>query len=563
MKSFLKKNYLLFLIIFLAIALRFYKLSTIPIGFNDDEAAFGYNAYSILRYGFDEWGRYWPFPTFESFGDWKLAFYLYLTVISQFVFGVSQFATRFPSAFFGVLTVIATFFLSKELFDKRVALVAAALVAISPWHIIASRNTFESDLLSFFITLGLYFFLKSFRQRKLLYISTILFTTCFYVYRSSWLFVPLFAIALIFLFREKFQKSKELLLRGLVLSVILLIPLVSVVLTFKGQARFIQESFVTGVSRIGITNEVNERRGICQNNLPDFWCSIAYNKYLFFIKSYTSNYLKNLSYETFFENSSPTGFQSFMKRSAFYLFELPLIVAGIIFIFTRKQSRAVKILIPWILLAPVGAAITGIGNFGRINLIMPAPQIIDAFGLVSLVTFAKNINTQRLAILAATLVIFYSFAKLMIDIFYIEPFYTSRYQRYGYKELFAYLTSREKDYNQFVISRKIDNSHQYIQYLYFQKIDPRFLQENARRTREKDGWVVFQSIGKFEFVPSVPSIESMPKKSLLVVGEKEITFPLGPIHTINYLNGDPGFLIYDVDKVKEKIEEEKLKSQTQ
>ena len=51
--KFAKANILLLLIIFLAALLRFIKLNTIPVGFNDDEAAFGYNAYSILKYGFD------------------------------------------------------------------------------------------------------------------------------------------------------------------------------------------------------------------------------------------------------------------------------------------------------------------------------------------------------------------------------------------------------------------------------------------------------------------------------------------------------------------------------
>lgn len=552
--KFLRANGLLILIIILAATVRIIKLSSIPIGFNDDEAAFGYNAYSILKYGFDEWGRTLPFPTFESFGDWKLVFYLYLTVISQFIFGVSEFATRFPSAVFGTLTVAATYFLAKQLFDKRVALVSALFLAISPWHIVASRNAFESDLLSFFIATGTFFFLKATKEKKFLYLATILFSICFYIYRSSWLFIPLFLAVIFYLFRASFIKSKDLILKNFIILVIIVVPLAPTVLTFKGQSRFMQESFVTGVTRIGITNEVNERRGICRDNVPGAICSIAYNKYIFFAKSYVANYLKNLSYETFFENSSPTGFQSFAKRGAFYLFELPLIVAGLIFMFKTK-TPATKILIPWILLAPVGAAITGIGNYGRINLIMPAPQIIAAFGLVSLVTLIKNINFQKLAILAAFLAIFYSFVKLTIDIFYIEPFYTSRYQRYGYRELFKFLTSRETDYNQFIISRKIDNSHQYIQYLFTQKIDPKFLQVNAKRAREKDGWVVFQSLGKFTFVSSVPGIESLPEKSLLVVGEKEVSYPVGPVHVLKYLNGDIGFEIYEIDQIKAKINE--------
>ncbi len=106
----------------MALILRFMALTTIPIGFNDDEAAFGYNAYSVLKTGHDEWGKYFPFPVFESFGDWKLVFYLYLVSLSQFLLGVTVFATRFPSALFGVLAVFATYLLTKEFFEKKLLL---------------------------------------------------------------------------------------------------------------------------------------------------------------------------------------------------------------------------------------------------------------------------------------------------------------------------------------------------------------------------------------------------------------------------------------------------------
>ena len=47
--KFIKRNIFLILIILIATALRLIELSSIPIGFNDDEAAFGYNAYSIIK----------------------------------------------------------------------------------------------------------------------------------------------------------------------------------------------------------------------------------------------------------------------------------------------------------------------------------------------------------------------------------------------------------------------------------------------------------------------------------------------------------------------------------
>lgn len=556
----IKENSILILILILAAILRFINLSLIPVGFNDDEAAFGYNAYSILKTGRDEWGRLLPFPVFESFGDWKLSFYLYLTVVSQFFFGLNEFATRLPSALFGVLTIFTTYLLAKKLFDnygrikETIALFSALFLAINPWHIIASRNAFESDLLSFFITLGTYLFLKGVKNNNL-FPSTITFLTAFYVYRSAWLFVPLFILTLLFFYKH--QITKEHLNKNLLLAIIFIASLIPTILTFKGQSRFIQESFIQGIARQGIINDVNENRGQCLKSLkklPQFTCTILYNKYNYFFPTYIANYFGNLSYKTFFDKANPTGFQSFATRSAFYLFEIPFLLTGILVIFKQKDHNP-KILLAWLTLAPIGAAFAGIGNYGRINLIMPAPQIIAAFGLVSVILASRNFKLQPLVVLISIIVITFSLSKLLIDIFYIEPFYTSRYQRYGYKELFNYLVSKEGQYNQFIISKKIDNSHQYIQYLYFQKVDPEYYQANVKRTRGKDGWVIFDSIGEFKFVPSLPGIDSMPEKSLLVVGEKEVTYPSAPIHTINYLNGDPGFLIYDVDQVKLKLKE--------
>ena len=165
--KYLKNNLPLISIIVIAVIFRFVNLANIPIGFNDDEAAFGYNAYSILKTGKDEWGRFLPFPVFESFGDWKLVVYLYLTAVSQFFFGLNELATRLPSALFGVLAVIACYLLSKELFDKRIALFSAFFLAISPWHIHFSRGAWEVNVATFFITLGLWLFLKALNNPKL------------------------------------------------------------------------------------------------------------------------------------------------------------------------------------------------------------------------------------------------------------------------------------------------------------------------------------------------------------------------------------------------------------
>ena len=49
-------------------------------------------------------------------GDYKPPLYIYAVVPSIWVFGLNEFAVRFPSAIAGTLLVIVTYFLIKDLF---------------------------------------------------------------------------------------------------------------------------------------------------------------------------------------------------------------------------------------------------------------------------------------------------------------------------------------------------------------------------------------------------------------------------------------------------------------
>src|SRR5579883_2284770 len=145
---------LLGVIVVLALALRIWQLGIVPPSPDWDEVALGYNAYSILHTGRDEYGALLP-VVMRSFDDYKPALYSYLAIPSIAVFGLTVWATRFPSVVFGVLTVFATYFLVEELFKKKtVSLVSSFLLAISPWHTQFSRIAFESNVGTAFNVFG-------------------------------------------------------------------------------------------------------------------------------------------------------------------------------------------------------------------------------------------------------------------------------------------------------------------------------------------------------------------------------------------------------------------------
>ncbi|MCL5431555.1 MAG: glycosyltransferase family 39 protein [Patescibacteria group bacterium] len=190
-----KVGVLLILVTFLGALLRFRDITINPPNINTDEAAIGYNAYSILKTGRDEYGQ--PFPlAFRSFDDYKPPLYIYMTVPSVAVFGLNEFAVRFPSALLGILAIPIVFFLTRELLDnlpasRQIGLLSSFLLAISPWHIQFTRTAYETGSNAFFTGLGLLLFLKGLKNKWFLVGAGIVFGLQTYLYQASKVFVPM------------------------------------------------------------------------------------------------------------------------------------------------------------------------------------------------------------------------------------------------------------------------------------------------------------------------------------------------------------------------------------
>lgn len=136
----------LMLITLLAAVVRFWQLNTLPAQLNRDEAAIGLNARLLAETGKDEWGRSWPLAL-ESFGDYKLPGYVWLTVLSGISFGWHDWAVRLPSALAGtVLPLLLAIWLKKLGKTDQQALWVAVLAAVLPVSWFYSRMAFEANV---------------------------------------------------------------------------------------------------------------------------------------------------------------------------------------------------------------------------------------------------------------------------------------------------------------------------------------------------------------------------------------------------------------------------------
>lgn len=218
-----------FLAFALGCFLRFYHLTTLPDGLNQDEASIGYEAFSLAFYGVDRYGN--PFPvypiTWGSGGGSPLL--IYLTALSFKLFGVSVFVLRGTVAFFGCLTLPLFYLLVKEaksslsglqssptgLQSSPVGLLGMLLLAIAPWHILLTRWTLDYGLIPFTFGLAILVLMKAARRQStgLYVLASALAALNMYSYGSANIVIPVFLLlSVFFLMRGKILSVRQLFL---------------------------------------------------------------------------------------------------------------------------------------------------------------------------------------------------------------------------------------------------------------------------------------------------------------------------------------------------------------
>jgi 4-amino-4-deoxy-L-arabinose transferase-like glycosyltransferase len=147
---------LLVLIVGLAAWLRLYQFGAIPHGLHPDEGMNGANALQVLETGRPQ--------VFYPENNGREGLYVNVAAVSIAMFGHTAGALRFPSAIFGILTVLGVYFLAAELFSRPAGLLAAFFLATSFWSIHFSRLALRANAAPFFLAWALYFLLLGVRR---------------------------------------------------------------------------------------------------------------------------------------------------------------------------------------------------------------------------------------------------------------------------------------------------------------------------------------------------------------------------------------------------------------
>ena len=486
------QKYCLFILI-LATFFRFFHLTQSPPSLNWDEVSIGYNAYSILKTGRDEWGHRFPL-FFKAYGEYKLPGMIYASIPAIAVFGLNDFGLRFTPALIGVLAVYVLYLLGKELFNQKVGLFAFLLMAISPWHVHLSRASFEAGLALLFLELSILYLIKFFKTYQVKYsiLNTLYSIMTIYTYNSARILIPLLALTYLFLFRHHFRRLSK---RSVfILFSILLLALPAYLQVTKPEAR-IRLNTLSILNNQGFLQQIGESRGYTR--LPSFLPQLIHNKYTHLAYTVFFNYLKTFSTEFLFFQGGHYTQRSVQGMGLLYLFELPLLIFGFYQLHRQRSQLAKFIIYPWLLLAPLPSAITidAPSALRSLNL-LPSLLLIEALGAVYLFKLIRS----KSIILKLTLSVFtiWNIAYFSYHLFYVYPVkYASDWQ-WGYRQAVANSMQFYDSVNKIYFTTKYGEPHMY--FLFYTQYDPhRFQTERVERVVDEYGWVHVVSFDKFYF----------------------------------------------------------------
>jgi 4-amino-4-deoxy-L-arabinose transferase-like glycosyltransferase len=517
---------LLLLMLVVSIASRFYMLGQIPHGITWDEAAIGYNGYSVITTRRDEWLQRLPI-SFQSYGDYKAPLAIYIVGVSTFLLGVTPFAVRLPFALAGIVFIGSFGFLVKELFQFSKNYLLLTLLAIvfaitSPWHFHYSRIGFESGLALSFVTFSLASlvyvntaFTRGIFNRQsilLLVLSGVSLVASVYTYHSAKIVVPLLMIFLALKFRTLLLQKKWIIGAISLVCLGMLYPLLQDSLTGSGAER---------------ANVLLTSQGLA---LPTVLGMVFSN----FLAHFSLDFLVFGQMDSFRHGIGSWG----VLTPVTYL----LAALGLFSICVTKHASIKKIGLWAIVLIFVGilpAALSAetVPHSNRSLLALPGFLLLAVVGVETIQTFFISIESElRLRQSVGTILLLECLFFISLFHFYTTSFVklsTPDFQD-GYLEAMTIAKEYEKGENgkpevaNIMFSSEYGQPYMYA--LFVRKTSPMYYRGG--------------SLNKYTFTDQI-SVADLDKKGILVVSTPSMELPTNKAtHTVYGQDGSPRFLLF-------------------
>lgn len=545
MKSISKTTILLILITTAAFLIRLIRIVNFP-PLLWDEAALGYNSYSILRTLRDEYGQILPL-IFKSFGDYKPGFYIYLAAPFIALFDLNELSVRLPSVIFGSLTPLFLYLLITQISPKsrKLGLIAALITTFNPINIHYSRGAWETNILTFQLVIASYLFFKYINttKTKFLFFSSICFAISLYTYQSAKLITPLLILFLVVLnFRFLVPRIKHTLIAFALPVIFLSLPLIYGLI------------FQSSASRIQVVNlfsypRTTEELSVVKNESSPLSYKLFNNENVYFLRIFLNHYFnyfspKFLVFQGDWQNTRHADpYHGIILYPSLVFFLLGLIKLAT----SHPIKKLEKFFLFWLLAAPIPAALTRDLVQATRALSLSIPLI---YFIASGISFTHNLIKSKILFTAIIGIYILSF------VYYSELYHFHLGRKipsewlFGYKQAMEYTIQNQHKFDNIYISDFYGQP--YIYYLFYSKYSPSQYQKYAFLKQDTLDTGKIENIsnvhfGSFDFKGQ----KNQPKSLLILTHEELVRQGVNPdehqlIH-LSPINGYSTFYAYETN----------------
>jgi len=478
----MKRNtIILILILSLAFFLRIYKINSNPPGLTPDEASLGYNSYSILKTGKDEYGARFPI-IFKSFGDYKPGLYVYLTIPSVALLGLNELSIRLPSVIAGVISVFLVYLIVKDFLllenskKFKLELVAALIAAVNPWLIYFSRGAWEVNIALTLTLTGIYFFLKSLKKHEFIVLSAVFFALTLLDYQGAKLSTFIIIGILVLLYWRNLLKFRyKYLILAFIFGFIVSLPIIFSFFNGKSGRLVVFSVFSYPRPENYLQNFLNESN-VKKGSIIYY---LFYNEPLNFLRGILGRFFNHFSGRfLFFEGDWANPRHTPPNQGVLVIGDIMFLAIGLIAFLKQKIKKEYLFIILWLLLSPLPSILSRdqVQAVRSFNLSIPLVIIISFGVFYAIKNFKKVFLIILLPIYLLTFIYF-------LDAYFVhQPIHNSQYWQYGYKQLTEKISPIQRNYKKVIIQQSYNQP--YIYFLFYTKYDPTKWQKQAHLTQD-------------------------------------------------------------------------------
>ncbi len=542
-------------VVLLAGILRIYALGSVPPGINQDEAVHAYEAWSLRTTGKDHMQNPWPI-FFRAFGwtEHHSAPFMYMLIPLQTVFGMNVWTTRLPGAILGTLNVWFLYLLVRRLYGGRAGLLAALMLAISPWGIHLSRLAFEVSVCPPLLTLALLLIAQAsgvqprepssaargghgepVRRRAFVQLAAagFLLGLVLWTYNAYRAFLPLLLMGAAVLYAGNLYRFARR--PGAKAGLLLAVACFAVAV-----APFVWASIYTHEKAWG---HAKFESLLDETKSP-----------LKAAKTILRTYCLQLSPVYLFISGDPYPIQSVPGYGQLNHYLALLLPLGIYRAVRRgRQERFGWLLLWWLLAAPIPAALTHLsaGHCLRTAGALPAYQIVGALGLDMLLAGIARRRPRLYApsVAAACVAMLLNGSVFACKFFVKYPIEAAPCFQVEWIEACTEVRERQKDYDAVMLTWTYSKELGII-YLFWNRIPPQQFFADTYQVETSGPLDVLVRSGKvffisFDFIDQL--LPGLPPKSRVLVAERpDVPVPGTELKRIYFPDGVLALILYDV-----------------